>query len=154
MLRRSLHLNIDRYSQESSSYILFENKTKTKIKIKQKNKTKQKIHTKGKKSKDTHTQIHQQIQDMWYCLSVWKKKNLLLIGYNMAQSTGKSVFWTSYFFMGCVCLQFFFWSSTHRVCTSSVRTAARTVIYFVNPFESFNWSDSSGHDRTDTSIQR
>lgn len=70
MLRRSLHLNIDRYSQESSSYILFENKTKTKIKIKQKNKTKQKIHTKGKKSKDTHTQIHQQIQDMWYCLSV------------------------------------------------------------------------------------
>lgn len=51
MLRRSLHLNIDRYSQESSSYILFENKTKTKIKIKQKTK---KSTPKGKKAK-THT---------------------------------------------------------------------------------------------------
>lgn len=54
MLRRSLHLNIDRYSQESSSYILFENKTKTKIKIKQKNKTKN-PHQREKKQRHTHT---------------------------------------------------------------------------------------------------
>lgn len=55
---RSLLLNIDRYSQESSSYMRFQNQNKTKP------------YKRKKKQRDKHTQIHQQIHDTWYCLSV------------------------------------------------------------------------------------